>query len=111
MVWEKQLNGRKNETHLPAVGVKVSHWFFSTPCVAENERVIYLEHLFDITKTWQKVDMGLCAHGKRQHASPLGKNAEIESKKSRNTWPWLFLGPKQQVGIDFLCMSVCVLAC
>jgi hypothetical protein len=79
--------------------------------VAENERVIYLEHLFDITKTWQKVDMGLCAHGKRQHASPLGKNAEIESKKSRNTWPWLFLGPKQQVGIDFLCMSVCVLAC
>jgi hypothetical protein len=43
--------------------------------------------------------MGL--HGKRQHASPLGKNAEIESKKSRNTWPWVFLGPKQQVGIDF----------
>jgi hypothetical protein len=46
---------------------------FFTPCVAENERVIYLEHLFDITKTWQKVDMGLRAWEKTTRFAPWKK--------------------------------------
>jgi hypothetical protein len=57
--------------------------------VAENERVIYLEHTFLISQRPGRRWIWVCW----EKTTPW-KNAEIESKKSRNTWPWVFFGAK-----------------
>lgn len=102
----------KTKTHLPAVGVKVSacaqtDFFLSLPACALKTKGLFIWSTFLISQRPGRRWIWVAAlAGKRQHL--VEKMLKLKVKNHATHGPGIFLGPKQQVGIDFLCVSVWV---